>query len=252
MPPVEIQHFSCYLGGNASEFIQPKGIINITSHGLGSGIYGVTSGYLANNRAISTNPATEQYTFVIQNPYVLDSNQKCDVYIKSSKFLLNELDFKLRIAPEKKINITDIAVKFIDQFDISRDLTDTVVFALEKFQYDYNHMSDYVAMPIVYILKELGYDGIVGINSVCDSWNKGNIKFINYPTMSKGDTTQVKFIFVRKGVDISNFMLKQYARNPSTGLFHFEESRVIKEQRRCPKCDSMAHKFIFCPKRREI
>ena len=54
-----------------SEYIIPSGNINITNNGIGSGVYGITKKQIQQN----------EYTFNLENPYILNNDDKCRSYI---------------------------------------------------------------------------------------------------------------------------------------------------------------------------
>ena len=81
----KIYHYSKYKNGYAKEYIIPGGNINITNNGIGSGVYGTTK---KQNKQ-------EEYVFNLENPYILNDDDKCRSYINASLLLnkkLNDLE----------------------------------------------------------------------------------------------------------------------------------------------------------------
>ena len=78
-----------------------------------------------------------------------------------------------------------------------------VISALTKFIKDYNEKTtgEQLEMPINYILKEEGFDGVMSAPYLsCHSWSKGDVKFIDYPTNKIGDKIHVSVFLGRNGI----------------------------------------------------
>jgi hypothetical protein len=165
---------SKYKNGHASEYIAPNGNINITNHGIGSGIYGITR--LDKNK--------KQYKFNLENPYILKNDKECNDYIKASTELNNKLNNK------DSRPLTLIAKEFCN---IMTDFDEEYVYKkLKEFKGDYKNRKDIIMMPINYILMGYNYDGIYSKDTILDSYDIGNIKFTNYP--SKKNKLPVNYI----------------------------------------------------------
>tara|TARA_B100001121_G_C18697415_1_gene625634 strand:+ start:3949 stop:4827 length:879 start_codon:yes stop_codon:yes gene_type:complete len=172
---------SKYENGHASEYIIPNGKINITSHGIGSGIYGITR----------LDKSKKQYMFCLENPYILNNNDVCDNYIKAS----TELNEKLN-----NHDNTSLKVIVKDFCNIMTEFNEDYVYKkLKEFKGDYKNRKDMVMMPINYILMGLNYDGIYSRETVLDSYSKGNIKFTNYP--SKKNKLPIQYFKKRNGTN---------------------------------------------------
>lgn len=179
----KIYHCSDYNGGNASEYIIPAGNIDITSHAIGSGIYGLTK------------QCKNAYTFNLENPYILENNDQCDNYIRASLFLNSNIN-------DSSISINYILNKFcylLPEFKESY-----VLKKLKEFKSDYKNRKDMVMMPINYIFMGYNYDGIYSRNTIMDNLNKGNIKFTNYPTKKN----KLDVIYFKKRNRINSFTIK--------------------------------------------
>jgi hypothetical protein len=198
---MDINHFSEYTSGNASEFIKPGGNIDITSHGLGSGIYGVS------NLCIEKYPPSSYKfsgVFRIENPYKLTTTENCDDYIEISKTMMRSLD-RVRIDQElhetrdQDLDFNPLAsriAELIDDYDLPK--LKYIDEALSSFWHDYKNRVDIVEMPINYVLKRNGYDGVCSTpGTYCDRWCKGYVKFIPYPELNE---SEVGVILNRHGI----------------------------------------------------
>jgi hypothetical protein len=199
----EIVHYSSYLGGNAAGFIVPKEHIDISSHGLGSGIYGVSRLYLSKYPA-TPNADEIEYVFKIDNPYVISNDEECERFIAASKNVMKRLQYMVDAKKRDKSliiteeNLREIAQGFAVDIQESFDI-DKVAKALSQFWTDYHNRTDMVAMPINYILETEGFDGVMSYpDTTCHSWSRGDVKFIPYPR--SGHEMPVTFVRVDKHV----------------------------------------------------
>jgi hypothetical protein len=179
----------------------------MTSHGLGSGVYGFINpdNGTASNYSISGNKA---YKIELNNPLILGDNKEIidgdikindiSVFQEFSSYL-NRLCFYLF---DKKKDITDENIKdytrdeknneFIELDDVNGyKLTLNKFVSLEivkktitQFLSDYASLEtintkennkNYVLMPINYIMEYYGFDGI--INKEGDTGNEGSVKY---------------------------------------------------------------------------
>lgn len=197
---VVIHHYSPHFGGNASEYIVPRvGPIDITSHSMGSGIYGVSDLYQKQNKPNQEN-SSEEYTFKIKRPFVIFNQRECDEYVEASRFIVENLEkFRVSNSFHNPYSIVvRIAIKVVKLLRF--DDIDIVITAIQDFINDYLNRNDMVEMPINYILKAHNYDGVYSLfGKSCDSWSKGNVKFIKYPTYEVGDEMPVAYIYTRIG-----------------------------------------------------
>ena len=199
----------------ATEYIKPGGKINITSHGLGSGIYGLSIPYYERNKRRLPRYLSEGKKLVVKinRPYILTSSEHCNSLIRWStaindtlqkfkKKFLSGLKKERGVKPREKLSLKLISSLCATQFNkfSERKLTAKKCrTALRKFLKDYSSRKDYVCMPINYILGELRYDGIYAGGTSCDSMSKGNIKFMC--PYEKAKTVLVNKIKVRSGVE---------------------------------------------------
>lgn len=264
------KHYSPYFGGNASEYIVPKiGTMDITSHGMGSGIYCLSQKYVDQNPP-SKNENSNEYTFIIEQPFVILSDEECDNYIRASKQLMSELEImrKNSIARVTQVTqVTQYATPTIDDFvplaknfidNISRESKEfqgtsgwnksTVSNSLFKFWADYHTRDDMVEMPINYILKGEGFDGVASAYGLsCHSWSKGNVKFVHYPTYKVGDSVPVKTFLLRSGFDKPIIDLMKHNYIFCGQLWVKQPSQEANKA--CWRCKSIDHKPLDCPTR---
>jgi hypothetical protein len=208
----------------ASEYIKPGGKINITSHGLGSGIYGFSVPYYENKKEKLPPYFSNGKKLVVKinKPYVVTSDIHCGKLIKWStaindvlqkfkdKFLSGRISFKL---------ISNICATQFNLFSKRKITAKKIRTAFRKFFKDYSTRRDYVCMPINYLLKEMRYDGIYVGGTSCDSMSKGNVKFMC--PYEKAKTIPVNKIKVRIGtkytiITVPNFMYvkDKFLRHP--------------------------------------
>lgn len=198
----KIFHHSLYDDGNASEYIIPKGKIDITSHGMGSGIYGLSQEYLQKNKA---NSNSRCYVFVIENPYIIETNDQSENYITASKTIMRQLQNLSDNSSCFTINdyiLNNIAQNFIKIINDTIFTLDEVYKALIKFWIEYNNNKYIVEMPINYILKNYNFDGVISnVNVTSHSWNKGDVKFIKLPNFQYEDEMTVSVLLLRNGIE---------------------------------------------------
>jgi len=200
----KIIHFSeLPFGARAAEYIKSKdGQINITSHGMGSGIYGVTEEYLQENPPLDD---SKSYEFYLENPFILINNDICILYEEASKALMRFLVYiiaqknKQTDSEDQDNEIRNFIHEFLQLFP-SRLNSLKVFLGIKEFIFDYKNNEYFVEMPINYILKNHNYDGVFSPYPIaCGSWSKGNVKFVNNPIFQIGDKTIINYYNVRNG-----------------------------------------------------
>jgi hypothetical protein len=201
-----IYHYSNYKGGNGAEYIIPLSQrgepsleyhdnyekkyekysnFDITSHHIGSGIYG-----------LATKQKSGAYIFKLINPLVLENTDDCNNYMEVSR-ILNEFCKTGKVSKEiYKIE------KFLNIDDIKKKINT----CMKKFNRDLKKRTDMVMMPINYLMFELNYDGIYSKNTILDSFSKGNILFTGYPT--RKNILPVNYIKRRNGVNEYIYKIK--------------------------------------------
>ena len=183
----KIYHCSKYNGGCSSEYIIPNKYI--TDDKFYTGIYGVTERKNKDN----------EYCFNLQNPYILETDDECNNFINACKQLNYDLNNYILNANNILLNeIIDSFVKNINNFD-----KEYIYKKLKEFLGDYYNRKDMVMLPINYILMGKNYDGIYSQNIIIDTYNMGNVKFINYPS-KKNNTIK----FFKKRNDINEYVNK--------------------------------------------
>lgn len=249
-----INHYSEYFGGNASEYIVPKeGDINITSHQMGSGIYGISE-VQEQKQNHTKKDGVDKYVFKMDLPFVIDNQKQCDEYVKASTHLSDNLQ-QLAIKSRKNQSIITtketflpIADQFIKEINIKEFNRDTVSTAISSFWYDYWHRDKYVEMPINYILKSEGNDGVMSHPSTeCHRWNRGDVKFLShYPTGKTGDISPVNFILSRIGIEKIPFCIG-YKLEGDIWVKPVKLAKPVKIM--CRICDKVGHAAWRCPNR---
>ena len=253
-----IIHYSQYEGGNASEYIIPRGKIDITSHGLGSGIYGLSAEYLENYPANST--SSFKYKFIIQNPFVLSDNDKAEKYMETSmeisrrlqKYYEDQLE-NMRLlggfassynalllnSSSYITRISRYACFYFSEFDLEKTKQ-----ALLNFVSDFLTRKDVVELPINYILKAHEFDGVASSKDVIThSWSRGDVKFVNYPKYNAGDKLPVAHFVARKGIErpVINLLKEKYVLQNNEYVLLEQTSEYISQYRFCPFCCSSSH-----------
>ncbi|MFD9701558.1 hypothetical protein [Lentzea sp. NPDC059081] len=193
---VHITHF--YQGPmTASEFIDPNGgkdNIEITSHGLGSGIYGIAGPTREQLR--DADPST-QYNVLLKNPlYLQDSDHGAMLSALSRR--LQKVATTLTTLPEQQERsiqkwlsdqpepgeLADEFVQVLARTGVhltADEATTHVKSALGNFVSEYNRAKNArspVAQPINFLLMgERGYDGVYATDKVNNTFNRGCVSY---------------------------------------------------------------------------
>ena len=211
----EIIHCSKYPGGYATDYIIPDGIINYPlKKGVGTGIYGLSKVFLDDKGG--DNPEYEHgcelISLKMDLPYIINTIEECKKFLQANRYLENSfqnLAVKHRyghtiISEDKFITITKEFINIIGE-DFSPD---NVQSALMEFWHDYNNRQNYVEMPINYILKKEGNDGIMSHPLVqeCHNLTRGDVKFIPYPTKQNITQIPIRYIIGKSmKIDLINY-----------------------------------------------
>ena len=163
---MQINHYSKFEQGNASEYIKPGKSIDITSHGMGSGIYGVSK------KCVDKSPPsfhTYHSVFDIEHPYYLTTTDSCDEYIEVSKTMMRALE---EMRGNGDTDFSSIAEKIVDMIECSElPRLENIEESLKEFWIDYNTRTGFVEMPINYVLKKNGFEGVCSTpGTFCDRW----------------------------------------------------------------------------------
>jgi hypothetical protein len=197
---MQINHYSKFEQGNASEYIKPGKSIDITSHGMGSGIYGVSK------KCVDKSPPsfhTYHSVFDIERPYHLTTTENCDDYIEVSKTMMRALEEMRGDGEPDFSSIAEKIVGMIECYELPR--LENIEESLKEFWIDYNTRTGFVEMPINYVLKKNGFDGVCSTpGTFCDRWCKGYVKFIPYPGQGN---IPVGLILNRHGINKDEFRI---------------------------------------------
>ena len=202
----EIIHCSKYPGGYATDYIIPRGIINYPlKKGIATGIYGLSKIYLDNKGG---NPeyayGCELISLKMELPYLINTSEECQKFLQANRYLENSFQNFVNNRKYDNVVLEDndflvLAKEFIKI--IGEDFSPTnIKSALIDFWYDYNNRQDYVEMPINYILKKEGNDGIMSHPTVedCHSWIRGDVKFIPYPSRENISEIPIRYLITNK------------------------------------------------------
>lgn len=197
-----IHHYSDIEHGHASEYILPGGPILITSHYLGSGIYGLCKPV----------EGRKSYEFQFKNPFILSTNEEADKYSEFSRLLSKGVSDL--VSGIYKYSLSEVYKK-LEKSCYNPGFNGNKLFhSITEFIKDYEHSrisGKCVKMPINYVLENMGYDGIITKNTVYDSFSKGSIKFLprhnhhNPKEVSGCETIKVMYLKARNGVKVSTY-----------------------------------------------
>ena len=221
----------------SSEYIKPLGKINITSHGLGSGIYGLSSKSLKSqfkNLPPYLKSGT-QIKLYISNPLILHTPESCDKLISWSTSLNNYLHYRKNVLSqnnnlERANLLKHIAVMFVKPFNNISHIKITkkkFINSIKQFFQEYVSRKNYVHMPINYILQSLQYNGIYSENTFCDTMTKGNVKFIPYP--DKVNNTITDTVKIRSGTSVKVLKIPNFIKIKNTLLKHPSKTKEFKK-----------------------
>lgn len=202
------------LNGRGSEYSRPGGKIDITSHGIGSGVYGVTPGFAAANPP--NDPTSVPHPIEMQNPYHLQDQQHANSYSETSK-RLQDLGNAMKNDPGIKDtpnptpdaiqtsmnnhdgdvqNVLNSMGKTLNATDPGRDSSgdrQTVANTMQNYFRDYNDTTPghSTAQPINHLIGgQLGHDGVFATpDSNFDRWSKGSVSFNVPPGWDKKQQT---------------------------------------------------------------
>lgn len=161
---------------SSSEYIKKKeGFLNMNkSHGLGSGIYGLTN---------SDNELRDSSLYIIEplilnNPVILDKDEDQSRFILLSRYLMELCESYIN-GDGSTYNTLKV------EFDIFKNEKDKLCpksrgigFVVRKFIKDYNaaKIGDFLKQPINYLL-EGPYDGIYNSCPAGNIFSRGSVKF---------------------------------------------------------------------------
>jgi hypothetical protein len=166
-----------YYGLSSAEYIKKKGFLNINkSHGLGSGIYGLTN---SDNESRDSSLYIIE-PFILNDPVILDKDEDQSRFIELSVYLIKLCESYIN---HKKSTYNDLA-KGIGKFsEIKKALcpkSRKIGVAITKFIEDYMQakIGDFLKQPINYLLED-SYDGIYNSCPAGNIFSRGSVKFVD-------------------------------------------------------------------------
>jgi len=206
---VKITHFTPKERGMApAEFVDPSTKrIDVTSHGLGTGIYGLTQPTeFQIQEAYKHDPTTEIHEVTMKNPLYLQDEQHGMEFTRLSKGL-QRLMVAMTTATEKPLERGApkgilISPRRWQEFEGSDDLVARLTEVLKrvgrtdedpaaliqatvrKFLFAYYVEGRLMEQPINFLMKDLGYDGVYTTDPSYNRWSKGNVAY-GYKPKSK-------------------------------------------------------------------
>jgi len=150
--------------------VDPSYLNMNTTHGLGSGIYGIIG---------KDRPNEIPEKFLLHNPLVIDDNIKDMEISKLSVWLILECQSRIKEDFDEisKLNLsTDEMNDIKHKFGIEKSLKE----ALDAFVHDYENANpgDFLKQPINYLLQPQ-FDGIYNISTNGNQFNRGSVAFID-------------------------------------------------------------------------
>jgi hypothetical protein len=203
---VDITHF--HTGPMmASEYVKPHGTgaisrnndIEITNHGLGSGIYGFAEATAKLKSDALRDHRSTAYTIHMNKPlYLQDSAhgtqltalskdlQKMATRFRAKKDGESVRDWiakqpDLKILKTRLVNVIQRAGGEI----VADDAPEHVKAALEAFFTEYDSGTAFVRQPINFLLGRFGYDGVYATDKVNNAFNRGNVAYTVPPGIGK-------------------------------------------------------------------
>ena len=159
---------------SSSEYVKKThaGLHMTKTHGIGSGIYGLTTNTPQQNWVLK-----EELT--ITNPLVLDTDRKTADFILLARFMMETAE--VHINQEGK----DQAMAKNAQLPNFRAIANTlapdlnITDAIKRFIADYRSadVGDFLRQPTNYLFEDSGYDGIYNSSQTGNSFALGSIKF---------------------------------------------------------------------------
>lgn len=193
-----------------------KSLVSACSHGLGSGIYGL---YIEDYEIVKKTRHNERqvvyliecrHPFIIQDPEHLNSltaaSMATNRYVDDTIRDLDEemVDYSEILDCMQSDNITHLALLWWIVFarftrPIGNDST-WLKLILTQYIWEYrtaNKLRDTISnmciheLPINYIMRSLGYDGLLGDDRLTNSWSRGCISY-NYEVATVREGTQTR------------------------------------------------------------
>jgi hypothetical protein len=201
IPPggVDITHFhtgpitaSEYIKPHGSEEISRNNDIDITNHGLGSGIYGFAEATEQLKSDALKDHGSTAYTIHMNKPlYLQDSAhgvqltelskslQRVATRFRQERKSGDQISDWITTQPEmnslksKLVNVVQRAGGDI----VADEAPEHVKAALKAFFTEYDSGKPFVRQPINFLLGRFGYDGIYATDSTNNAYNRGNVAY---------------------------------------------------------------------------
>lgn len=189
----------------ASSFVtHGKPLVSACSHGLGSGIYGL---YISDEADVYKNKSSSEqivYSITCQNPFIIQDATHLDSLVTTSMSTTRYVQNIIESLQQKNSTLLDIInivrsnsvdnlsllwyivfLRSINPIGNDKQLLEHI---LSNYIWEYftdtslrdSTTGDIIhELPINYIMRALGYDGIIGNDRKTNSWSRGCVSF-NY------------------------------------------------------------------------
>ena len=180
--PYVITHFyeSIHPDNGSAEFIRKSSVLHMTkTHGLGSGIYGLTKQTATTQL---TRPLNSSKLYPLYHPLVLDTNDKLSCFSQLSIGLMNACESLVKGSDVNELIedlIEDLQKNQCDVHTIiPSNLHEILYQTVTTWVNDYTNanVNDYLYQPINYLLMGT-YDGIFNSSPHGDSFASGSVYF---------------------------------------------------------------------------
>jgi hypothetical protein len=202
---VTISHFApAERGVTPAEFVdRDKRRIDVTSHGMGTGIYGLShASPERRQQALENNPTTEVTEIQIARPFMIQDGGHGGQYTSLSKGL-QRLVAAMVAATESTTPGVLISARLWKKYDtenllatfksvmraVGREgeatealIEQTVKLSLGNYYMGKDPLS---VQPINHLMKQLGHDGVYATNPSDDRWSRGSVKFADDASHAK-------------------------------------------------------------------
>jgi len=213
----KITHFTPKERGMApAEFVDPsKKRIDVTSHGLGTGIYGLAQPTeLQIQQALEHDPTTEIHEVTMKNPLYLQDEEHGMELTRLSKGL-QRLMIAMTMATEKPLGQGApkgilVPPRLWPRFQGSDDLVARLTGVLKRVGRTdedpaaliqatvqqfllayYGSGGEPIEQPINFLMKDLGYDGVYTTDPSYNRWSKGNVAYGYKPKSKKSEGPRI-------------------------------------------------------------
>jgi len=204
--PKYIYHFASEKVGykpKAASFVTVgESLTKACSHGLGSGIYGLYFQDTRNIERYKLNVDQTIYPIELQNPFIIQDADHLNNLITTSMSTNRYIDKFLTVHSEKQLSYGDIITLIRSDPIDNLLILWLIVFARSRTPNPFNKLqleillSNYIwyyltdsslhdsingkvihELPINYIMRILGYNGLLGDDKETNSWSRGNVSY---------------------------------------------------------------------------